>query len=218
MELENSSHSLVFEETGSISQMNMKNEYPKLAFIQTLLGSIESVTDVTHKLPAKVYFNYPVSTFDISDQKAVLAELKKKKIVSSFKLDGDDFVISKPSRSMLNNYYFKLKNRPALQEEAPIDTKIRFNEKTGNITMGSKVCPVPINTNQYFLCKVLFALPFGTPVTETDIVDMADWAKDTKRSVYDAKIAVNKRIKDAFGISNFISWRTGRVRIDYEQK
>ena len=67
----------------------MKNEYPKLAFIQALLGSVESTTDVTHKLPAKVYFNYPVSTFDIGDQKSVLTELKKKKVISNFKLDGE---------------------------------------------------------------------------------------------------------------------------------
>jgi hypothetical protein len=55
-------------------------------------------------------------------------------------------------------------------------------------------------------------------VTETDIVDMADWAKDTKRSVYDARGAVNKRVKAKLGINNFIRWRTGRVRIDYEEK
>lgn len=196
----------------------MKNENAQLVFIRALLGSVESCTDVTNKLPRKVYFNFPSPHFDISDQKAVLTELKKKKIISSLKLDGDDFVISKPSRSMLNDYYFKLKNKPPQQLKELIDTKIRFNEKTGVIKMGTKVCPVPINTNQYFLCKVLFVLPFGTTVTETDIVDMADWAKDTKRSVYDSMNAVNKRIKEDLDIKKFIKWKTGRVRIDYEEK
>ena len=196
----------------------MKNENVQLVFIRALLESVEACTDVTNKLPRKVFFNFPSPYFYISDQKAVLSELKKKRIISNFKLDGDDFVISKPSRSMLNDYYFKLRDKPAPRSEQPTDTKIRFNEETGKITMGSKVCPIPINTNQYFLCKVLFAVAFGTAVTETDIVDMADWAKDTKRSVYDAKIAVNKRIEDIFGISNFIHWKTGRVWIDRDQK
>ena len=84
--------------------------------------------------------------------------------------------------------------------------------------MGGKPCEIPINTNQYFLCKALFDKKFGTPVTETDIVDMADWAKDTKRSVYDAMNAVNKRIKNDLSIDKFIKWKTGRVWIDYEQK
>ena len=194
----------------------MKNE--KLVFIYTLLGNVESCTDVTNRLPKKVYFNFLSPNFDISDQKVVLTELKKKKIIVNFKLDGDDFVISKPSRSMLNNYYFKLKNKPAPQLEQPIDTKIKFDAKTGKITIGSKICPVPINTNQYFLCKILFAVPFGTPVTETDIVDTIDWAKETKRSVYDAMNAVNKRIENDLNIEKFMKWKTGRVRIDHKQK
>ncbi len=196
----------------------MKNENAKLVFIYALLGSVESCTDVTHKLPRKVYFNYSPSDFDLYDQKSLLVELKKKRVISSFKLDNDGFVISKPSRSMLSDYYFKLRDKPTPQQDQPIDTEIRFNEQTGNITMGSKACPIPINTNQYFLCKALFTVPFGMDVTETNIVDMADWAKDTKRSVYDARGAVNKRVKEKLGISNFIRWRTGRVRIDYKEK
>jgi len=198
--------------------MNMKNENAKLDFINSLLGSVESCTDVTNKLPSRVYFNFPSPHFDISDQKAVLAELKKKKVISSFKLDDGDFVISKPSRSMLRDYYLKLEDRPEPKAATPIDTRIRFDEKTGIISMGGKPCEIPFNTNQYFLCKALFDKQFGTPVTETDIVDMADWAKDTKRSVYDAMNAVNKRIKNDLGIEKFIRWKTGRVRIDYEQK
>ena len=196
----------------------MKDKNAKLVFIYALLGSVESCTDVTNKLPSKVYFNFPSPHLDISDQKAILTELKKKKIIASFSLDDSDFVISKPSRSMLNDYYFKLKDKHALQPEKPIDTKIRFNEKTGKITFGSKVCPVPINTNQYFLCKALFEKKFGTSVTETDIVDMADWAKDTKRSVYDAMNAVNKRIESDLNIEKFFKWKTGRVWINYKQK
>ena len=83
--------------------MKMENEYAKLSFIRALLDQVESYTDVTHKLPKKVYFNYSLSDFDGVDQKNILAELKKKKIIGSFKLDGDDFVISKPNRSLLTD-------------------------------------------------------------------------------------------------------------------
>jgi hypothetical protein len=175
--------------------MNMKNENAKLVFIYSLLGIVESYTDVVHKVPAKVYLNLSTPYLDIGDQKAILTELKKKKIIAGFKPDDGDFVISKPSRSMLSDYYLKLKNRPEPKAEKPIDIKIRFDENTGIISMGGKPCEIPINTNQYFLCKALFAKKFGTAITETDIVDLADWAKETKRSVYDARIAVNKRIE-----------------------
>ena len=197
--------------------MNMKNENAKLVFIYSLLGSVESYTDVTHRVPAKVYLNFTISDLDIGDQKAVLTELKKKRVIASFKLDDGDFVISKPSRSVLSDYYFKLKDKHAPKPEKPVDTRIRFNERNGHIHMGVlEPCPIPISTNQYFLCKLLFKEKFGTPVTETDIVDMIDWAKDTKRGVYDAMNAVNKKIKADLGIDKFFRWKIGRVWIDYK--
>lgn len=194
----------------------MKNENAKLVFIYSLLGSVESYTDVTHKIPAKVYFNFPISDLDIGDQKTVLTELKKKKIIASFKLDDGDFIISKPSRSMLSDFYSKLKNKPAPKLEKPVDTKIMFDEKTGIISMGGKPCEIPINTNQYFLCKTIFAVPFGTLVKEIDSLDLMDWAKDSKDSVYDAMRAVNKKIKHDLGIDKLLKWKVRRIFIDYK--
>jgi len=194
----------------------MKNENAKLVFIYALLGSVESCTDVTHKVPAKVYFNFPIPDLDIGDQKAVLTELKKRKIIANFKPDDGDFIISKPSRSMLRDYYFKLKNKPSPKLEKPVDTKIRFDEKTGIISMGGKPCEIPINTNQYFLCKALFAVPFSTRVKEIDILDLMDWAKDSKDSVYDAMRAVNRKIKLDIGIDKFMKWKVRRIFIDYK--
>ncbi|MFA6294870.1 MAG: hypothetical protein WC666_00410 [Candidatus Paceibacterota bacterium] len=191
----------------------MKNKYEKLSFIKALIDQLDNLP----RVPAKIYFNYTSPNFDITEQKEVLAELKKKKLISSYRWSDDDFIITKPSRRGLFEYWQRLNTEP-VPEQKQVDTRIVFNEKIGEITRGAKVCPIPINTNQYFLCKALFDKKFGTDVTETDIVDMADWAKDTKRSVYDARGAVNKRVKEKLGINNFIRWRTGRVRIDYEQK
>ena len=196
--------------------INMKNENAKLVFIYALLGSVESCTDVTHKLPKKVYFNYSPSDFDLTDQKSLLVELKRKKIISNFRLDGDDFVISKPSRSMLNDYYFKLRDKPTPHPEQSTDARIRFDQETGKITIGGKVCPIPINTNQYFLCRSVFAVPFGTPVKEIDILDNMDWAKDYKDSVYDAMREANRKIKHDLGIEKFMAWKARRVIITYK--
>ena len=194
----------------------MKNENARLVFIYSLLGSVESYTDVTHKIPAKVYFNFPISDLNIDDQKAVLSELKKKRVIASFKLDKGDFIVSKPSRSMLNDYYFKLKDKPAPKPEKPVDTEIRFNEQTGIISMGVRTCPIPINTNQYFLCKAIFAVPFGTLVKEIDILDLMDWAKDSKDSVYDSMRAINNKIKQKLGVEKLLKWKVRRIFIDYK--
>lgn len=194
----------------------MKNENAKLVFIYSLLGSVESYTDVTHKIPAKVYFNFPISDLDIGDQRAVLTELKKKRIIASFKLDDGDFVVSKPSRSMLSDFYFKLKDKPAPKPEKSVDTKIRFNEQTGIISMGVKTCPIPINTNQYFLCKTIFAVPFGTFIKEIDILDLMDWAKDSKDSVYDSMRAINNKIKQKLRVEKLLKWKVRRIFIDYK--
>ena len=194
----------------------MKNENARLVFIYSLLGSVESYTDVTHKIPAKVYFNFPISDLDIGDQKTVLTELKKKRVIASFKLDKGDFIVSKPSRSMLNDYYFKLKDKPAPKPEKLVDTTIRFDEKTGIVSMGVKTCPIPINTNQYFLCKAIFAVPFGTLVKEIDILDLMDWAKDSKDSVYDSMRAINNKIKQKLGVEKLLKWKVRRIFIDYK--
>lgn len=199
--------------------MNMKNENAKLDFIYSLLGSVKSYTDVTHKVPAKVYFNFPIPDLDIGDQKAVLTELKKSKVIKSFVWENGDFVVTKPSRSGMIDFLHRLK-RPVILPEAPeqIDTAIKFDETTGLITKGTlKPCQITINTNQYFICKLLFRERFGTPVTETDILDAIDFAKESKRKVYDAMLAVNRKIKAYFGIEKFIRWKTGRVWIAYRE-
>ena len=195
----------------------MKNENAKFVFINSLLGSVESYTDVTHKIPNRIYFNYPLPNFDITDQKAVLAELKKKKIIAGFKFDDGDFIVTRPSRSGMIDFLHRLE-RPVILSEAiePIDTAFKFDEKTGVVSIGGKSCEIPINTNQYFLCKAIFAVPFGTLIQEIDILDLMDWAKDSKDSVYDAMREVNRKIKQKLGIDKFMKWKVRRIFVDYK--
>lgn len=187
----------------------MKNKYEKLNFIKVLLDQLDNLT----RVPARVYLNYTSPKFDINEQKHALAELKKKKLISSYQWSEGDFIITKPSRVGLLDYWHRLNDEP-VPEHKPVDTKIVFNEETGEITRGGKVCQIPINTNQYFLCKALFAVPFGTPVMEIDIMETADLARrEPKRSIRDAKTAVNKKIKAKFGIDEFICWKNQRAWI-----
>ncbi len=187
----------------------MKNKYEQLSFIKALIDQLDNLP----RTPARVYFNYHSSNFDIKQQKEVLAELKKKRLISSYRWSDDDFIITKPSRTGLFHYWERLGIEP-VPEQKPVDTRIVFNEATGDITMGGKVCPITINTNQYFLCKALFAVPFGTPVMEIDIMEAADLARrEPKRSIRDAKTALNKKIKAKFGIDEFICWKKQRAWI-----
>jgi len=187
----------------------MKNKDEKKSFIKALIDQLDNLT----RVPVKVYFNYHSSNFDVDEQKEVLAELKKKKLISSYRWSEDDFIITKPSRRGIFEYWQRLNVEP-VPEQKPTDTRIIFNEKTGDITCGRKSFQVPINTNQYFLCKALFAVPFGTPVMEIDIMEAADLARrEPKRSIRDAKTAVNKKIKAKFGIDEFICWKKQRAWI-----
>jgi len=187
----------------------MKNKNDKKSFIKALVDRLDNLT----RVPSKVYFNFPSPHFDISYQKAVLTELKKKKLISSYRWSDGDFVITKPSRIGLVGYW-QLLNVEPVPEQKPVDSRIVFNEETGDITRGGKICPITINTNQYFLCKALFAVPFGTPIMEIDIMEAADLARrEPKRSIRDAKTAVNKKIKAKFGIDEFICWKKQRAWI-----
>ena len=79
----------------------MKNKDEKKSFIKALIDQLDHLT----RVPAKVYFNFPSPHFDISDQKTVLVELKKKKLISSYRWSDGDFVITRPSRIGLWEYW-----------------------------------------------------------------------------------------------------------------
>lgn len=191
----------------------MKNENGKLAYIKAFINLLDHQT----KVPAKVFLSSYFPGFEIDRQTVLLAELKKKKLIKSFTWEDSDFVITKPSRSGILEFLYKTERAGVeLKEASPIDNKLKFNAETGVISMGVKTCPIPINTNQYFLCKTIFAVPFGTLVKEIDFLDLMDWAKDSKDSVYDAMRAVNKKVKEKLEIDKLLKWKVRRIFIDYK--
>ena len=143
----------------------MKNENAKLAYIRAFINLLDHQT----KVPARVFLSSIFPGFEIDQQKPLLAELKKNKLIRNYTWEDGDFVITKPSRSGILEFLYKTERIGIEPKETlPIDNKIRFNAETGIISMGVKICEIPINTNQYFLCKVIFAVPFGTLIKEID--------------------------------------------------
>jgi len=191
----------------------MENEYVKLAYIKALINLLDHQT----KIPAKVFLSAYFPGFEIDQQTAILSELKKKKLIKSFVWEDNDFAITKPSRSGILDLLSELEKPKINKKEIrPSDNKLKFNTETGLISMGVKTCPIPINTNQYFLCKAIFAIPFGSMVKEIDFLDLMDWAKDNTDSVYDAMRAVNRKVKQKLGIDKLLKWKVRRIFIDYK--
>ncbi|MFA6526078.1 MAG: hypothetical protein WCT26_01540 [Candidatus Buchananbacteria bacterium] len=191
----------------------MENEYAKLAFLKALIVLLDNET----KIPKKVFLSSYFPGFEIDRQKVLLGELKKNKLIKSFSWEDGDFVIAKPSRSGILEFLYKTEKAGIQQKEVlPTNNKLRFNVETGIISMGGKLCEIPINTNQYFLCKTIFAVPFGSMVKEIDFLDLMDWAKDNKDSVYDAMRAINRKVKQKLDIDKLLKWKVRRIFIDYK--
>lgn len=91
------------------------------------------------------------------------------------------------------------------------DNKLTFDNTTGILSLNGRQIEIPINTNQFFLCKKLFAVPIGTRVKEVEVMDMIDWSKESNRSVYDAIRLVNKRAKEHLDISKLFHWRMNTI-------
>jgi len=201
----------------SLSKMKMKKEHGKLVFIKDLIEQVRIGIDAGVRVD-KVIINFYYPGFGIEQQKQVIKDLKKIKAILNYRQDQDGFVISKPAKNVLLKYLSDLEAEviPS-RADKPVTGKLQFNEETGQILFGSIRCQIPINTNQYFLCRKMFSVALGTPVKEIDILDMIDWARDTKRSVYDAMLAVNKKAKQNLGIEKLFKWNAGRVWVNHSK-
>lgn len=187
--------------------MSIKND-SKIEIIDVILGRIETANELAQSWQKLV--------MDVSDldQLKFLNDLKKRKMIGDIKKNRDSIYILNPRRDMLLVERKRLLDEPRKTQDAVAIWRLSFDENAGTIKRGNLECKIPLNTNQYFLCKKVFSMPFGTRVKEIDILDMVDWAKDSKRSVYDAMLAVNNKVKQDLGVEKLLHWRTGRVWID----
>ena len=106
-------------------------------------------------------------------------------------------------------------NKKPIEENktTPIKAGLSFDENRGVVKYENKECEIPIKTNQYFLCLKMFQESLGKRVREIDILDLEDWDKDSKRSVYDAMRAVNEKAKTALKIDKLFEWRNNHIWI-----
>ena len=186
----------------------MKNELYKLEMIDAILKSIEIAQDM-RTFDKNLILNFSVLV-GLQEQLVFLQELKKEKIIADFKKGPDCFYIMGPSQEKL----FKKRAGFAENKEDKIEpSKLSFDPNSSKILFGNKECKIPLNSNQYFLCKKMFSVPFGNKIKEIDILDMIDWVKDTKRSVYDAMRAINNKVYKEFDIKNLMNWRNNHIWI-----
>jgi hypothetical protein len=116
--------------------------------------------------------------------------------------------------TVLVPYLLKKKDHTESVQSA-MDNKVIFDENKGIIYFAGKECLIPLKTNQYFLCRELFNFR-DRRIDEIDLLDMIDWRNDGKRSVYDAMRLVNRRVKQALGISGLFKWQNNTLWINDE--
>src|SRR3989344_2814566 len=87
-----------------------------------------------------------------------------------------------------------------------------FIENESKIIFQKKECPIPAGF-EFAVCKIVFSRPLGEWAIEGDIFDIADRKKEKTRSVKDAVIRVNKKVKKYLNIDNLIEYNNSRARI-----
>ena len=118
------------------------------------------------------------------------------------------------SPSLLNPIIDKIGICP----EAPF-----FDEEKSKIFFENKECKIPIETIEFYLCKIVFSYPPEKPISVYEIVDAYEVTTDEvddlnetglkDRSIRDAMRRVNKKIEENLGIQDFIEWELGHLRI-----
>jgi len=200
--------------------MSMENSNKDLIrFIDAILHEMEISPNPDEIKLSNLNLPLPSNYRNLIEQNKLLLKLKGEAAEDSeilgFRKLPLFYIIKKPDRKKLLEIRKRLaefKQADSPPSEENISGKLSFNEHTGDMILGGETCPVPLQTNQYFLCKKMFGLPLGTRVKEIEILDLIDWDKDSKRSVYDAMRAVNQRAKKSLGIEIF-SWRNNHIWI-----
>lgn len=194
-----------------------------LLFIDTILHKMEVKPDAEEITVSNNDIPLPPKLRQIGDRIRILERIEKDGVAEKAETLGfaklpHFYKIFKPKRKKLLELRKKLtetdqtENFSLPKDIFPFEGKLAFNERTSDLLLSSMKCPIPLHTNQYFLCKKMFGEPFETRVKEIEILDLIDWDKDSKRSVYDAMRAVNQKTKEAFGVEIF-DWRNNHIWI-----
>ncbi|MDO8663845.1 MAG: hypothetical protein Q7K28_03390, partial [Candidatus Wildermuthbacteria bacterium] len=209
----------VFQEYNSTPYSLEKSKAIIIASLNKLSEKYENIPLVYTTLPFPSYMNFTsevwreilsIHSFEKEDYGHIdflnaLASLAAEKTIGilffeTLAIDSKILVF----KATIIEYKKKL---PAQDVAPDIKAELSFDENKSVITYGKYKCEIPKNTNQYFLCQKMFKEPAGKRIQEIEILDLIDWDKDSKRSVYDAMRAVNKRTNDKLKIKQLFEWR-----------
>lgn len=94
-------------------------------------------------------------------------------------------------------------------------TRPEFIEEESKVIFQEKKCLIPAGF-QFAVCKAIFSSPLGEWVKENDIFELGDRSKEKSRSVKDAIIEVNRKVKKHLNIDGLIEYNKSRARIRKE--
>ena len=90
--------------------------------------------------------------------------------------------------------------------------KVRFDAKASKLTFIGKMCEIPDETIEHYMCKLVFKNR-RVAAKEDDILEYSPKSQDSQRAVYDAHLRVNKRVRNDLGIEKLLKFKAGKVRI-----
>lgn len=93
---------------------------------------------------------------------------------------------------------------------------LSFNSNSGELYFNGRICNVPLVTNQYFLCQLLFSKEHGERITDEEVVSLSGWKRDKSRSVYDAARFINEKARDELKIDKLIFTERNHVWLNPE--
>lgn len=90
--------------------------------------------------------------------------------------------------------------------------KVRFDAKSSTLLFGDKICEIPDETLEHYICKFTFKNR-KVAALEDDILEKSVKSQDSKRAVYDAMLRVNKKANKYLGIEKLLVYRAAKLRI-----
>ena len=148
------------------------------------------------------YNNLALLYEEKGDIKKAIKIIKKAKNISK----DNNFIVNSNYRRLIYEEKGLKQVKESSSKAQRIKPKLQFDEKNGKIIYGKKECLIPINTNQYYVCKVVFSKPPGTKITEEDIFEELDRSKSTEkyRTIYDACRIINMKVEESIGIPKLL--------------
>jgi tetratricopeptide (TPR) repeat protein len=121
------------------------------------------------------------------------------------KLSKDDLIVESNYKRILTKVSSKKENKIEITRNKKKD-RLAFDPGSSRITYGEKFCQIPINTYEYYLCKIIFEKSLGSKTQEEEILEVLDRAKleEKRRTIYDTCIRVNKKVEESLGLKKIL--------------